>query len=124
MKTWWSILATSKPILNDHVFFLRLAYSIHIIWYYSSKIFLSQTSFSLYLHNQWTDFYKLSCVRKSHIRAICIYVGYTKATTNDWDIRLLVAIKALSANISWIAEQIYMIKLVLEGAHQSVTNDI
>ena len=25
---------------------------------------LSQTSFSLYLHNQWTDFHKLSCAGK------------------------------------------------------------
>ena len=25
---------------------------------------VSQTSFSLYLHNQWTDFYKLSCTGK------------------------------------------------------------
>ena len=51
-------------------------------------------------------------------------MGCTKATTNDWDIRPLVAVKALSAIISWKAEQIHMIELVLESAHQSVYNDI
>jgi len=44
---------------------------------------LSQTSFSLYFHNQWTDFHKLSCAGKPQMRAIHTYVGYTKATTND-----------------------------------------
>jgi len=34
------------------------------------------------------------------MRAIRTYVGCTKATTNDWDIRPSVAVKALSANIS------------------------
>ena len=57
------------------------------------------------------------------MRAIHIYVGYTKATTNDWDIRPSVAVKALSANISWTAEQIHIIKLALESAHQSVSNN-
>ena len=51
------------------------------------------------------------------MRAIHIYVECTKATTNNWDIRLLVAVKALSANISWTAEQIHTIELVLESAH-------
>jgi len=51
------------------------------------------------------------------MRAICIYVGCTKATTNDWDIRTSVAVKALSANISWMAEQICMIELALGSAH-------
>ena len=54
------------------------------------------------------------------MRAICTYVGCTKATTNDWDIRPSVAIKASSANILWMAERIRMIELVLESAHQSV----
>ena len=58
------------------------------------------------------------------MRAILIYVGCTKATINDWDIRLLVAIKALSANISRIARQICMIELVLESVHQSIYNNI
>jgi len=58
------------------------------------------------------------------MRAICIYVGYTKAATNDWDIRPSVAIKALSANISQMAKQICTIKLALESAHQYVYNDI
>ena len=85
---------------------------------------LSQTSFSLYLHNQWTDFHKLSCAGTPQMRAICTYVGCTKATINNWDIRPSVAVKALSANISWMAEQIRTIKLALESAHQSVYNDI
>ena len=51
------------------------------------------------------------------MRAICIYVGCIKATTNNWDIRPLVAVKALSANISWTAEQICMIELALKSAH-------
>ena len=58
------------------------------------------------------------------MRAICTYAEYTKATTNDWDIRPLVAIKALSANISWTAERIHTIKLALKSAHQSVYNNI
>ena len=58
------------------------------------------------------------------MRAICIYAGGTKATTNDWDIRPSVAVKALSANISWTAEWICMIELVLKSAHQSTYNDI
>ena len=85
---------------------------------------MSQTSFSLYLYNQWTDFHKLSCAGKPQIRAIHIYAGCTKATTNNWDIRPSVAIKALSANISWTAERIRTIKLALGSAHQSITNDI
>jgi len=85
---------------------------------------VSQTSFSLYLHNQWTDFHKISCSGKPQIRAICTYVGYAKVTTNDWDIRPSVAVKALSANISWMAEQIHTIELVLESAQQSVYNII
>ena len=58
------------------------------------------------------------------MRAIRICVGCTKVTTNDWDIRLSVAVKALSANISWTAEQICTIELALGSAHQSVYNDI
>jgi len=58
------------------------------------------------------------------MRAIHIYVGYIKVITNDWDIRPSVAIKASSANISWMAEQIYTIELTLESAHQSVYNNI
>ena len=30
----------------------------------SSSWVVSQTSFSLYLHNQWTNFHKLSCAGK------------------------------------------------------------
>ena len=85
---------------------------------------LSQTSFSLYLHNKWTGFNKLSCTGKPQMRAICTYAGGTKATTNDWDIRPSIAVKVLSANISWTAEQIHMIKPALGSAYQSVSNDI
>ena len=58
------------------------------------------------------------------MRTICTYVGCIKVTTNDWDIRPSVAIKALSANISWMAKQICTIELALESAHQSISNDI
>ena len=58
------------------------------------------------------------------MRAIRTYAGCTKATTNDWDIRPLVAVKASSANISWTAERIHTIELALGSAHQSVSNDI
>ena len=58
------------------------------------------------------------------MRAIYIYVECTKTTTNDWDIRPSVAVKALFANISWMAKWIYMIELALESTYQSVSNDI
>ena len=58
------------------------------------------------------------------MRAICICVECTKVTTNDRDIRPSIAVKALSANISRMAKWIHMIELVLESAHQSVSNDI
>ena len=85
---------------------------------------MSQTSFSLYLHNQWTDFHKLSCAGKPKMRAICTYVGGTKATTNNWDMRPSIAVKALFANISQTAKWICMIKLTLESVHQSIYNNI
>ena len=58
------------------------------------------------------------------MRAIHTYVGSTKATTNDWDIRPSVSVKALSTNISRTAEWIHTIELVLGSAYQSVSNDI
>jgi len=58
------------------------------------------------------------------MRAIHTYVECTKATTNDWDIRPSVAVKALSANILWTAKWICTIELELESTHQSVSNDI
>ena len=88
------------------------------------RILVLQTSFSLYFHNQWTDFHKQSCTRKPQLRAICMYVGCTKATTNDWDIRPSAAVKALSANILWTAGWIHMIKLALWSAYQFGSNDI
>ena len=73
---------------------------------FSSCNIVSQTSFSLYLHNQWTDFHKLSCAGKPQMKAIHIYVGGTRVTTNDWDIRPSVAVKVLLANILWTAKRI------------------
>ena len=58
------------------------------------------------------------------MRAIHTYMGCTKATTNDSDIRPSVAVKALSANISWTTKWIHTIELALESAHQSVSNNI
>ena len=58
------------------------------------------------------------------MRAICIYVEYTKATTNNWDIRSSVTVKSLFANISWTTGQTCTIKLALESAHQIVSNNI
>jgi len=58
------------------------------------------------------------------MRAICTYVGCTKATTNNWDIKLSVTIKVSLAIISSMAEQIHIIELALESAHQTVSNDI
>ena len=51
-------------------------------------------------------------------------MGYTKVTKNNWDIRPLVTIKVLLADISWIARQICTIKLVLESAYQTVSDNI
>ena len=104
--------------------FLFMAQSNTLLRIWRTLNSLSQTSFSLYLHNQWTDLHKLSYAEKPQMRAICIYVEYTKATTNDWDIRPSVTVKDLSANISWTAEQIHMIELALGSAHQFVYNDI
>ena len=61
---------------------------------------------------------------KSQMRAICTYVRFTETTTNNRDIRPLVTVKALFANISWMAGLIHTIELVLESAHQTVSNDI
>jgi len=58
------------------------------------------------------------------MRAIHTYVEYIKATTNNWDIRLLVTVKVSLAIISWTAKQSHTIGLVLESAHQMVSNDI
>jgi len=56
--------------------------------------------------------------------AICIYVGYTKVATKNWDIRPSVAIKVSLAIISWTAGQIHMIGLALESTHQTISDDI
>ena len=56
--------------------------------------------------------------------AIYTYMGCTKVTTNNWDIRPSVTMKVLLAIISWMVGQIHMIELVLESAHQSISDDI
>jgi len=58
------------------------------------------------------------------MRAIHTYMGCTKATTNNQDIRLSVTVKVSLANISWTARQICMIELVLESVYQIVSNNI
>ena len=58
------------------------------------------------------------------MRAIYTYIGYTKATTNNQDIRLSVTVKASFANILWMAEWIHTIELTLESAYQTVSNNI
>ena len=58
------------------------------------------------------------------MRAIYTYVGGTKMTTNNQDIRPSVTVKALFADISWMAGQICMIRLALESAHQTISNNI
>ena len=55
--------------------------------YLKIRRILSQTSFNLYLHNQWTDFHKPSCTWMLQMRAICTYTGCTKVTIDYWDIR-------------------------------------
>ena len=51
-------------------------------------------------------------------------MGFTEVLTNNGDIRLPVTVKALFANISWMVGLIHTIKLVLESAYQTVSNDI
>ena len=46
------------------------------------------------------------------MRAICTYAECTKATTNNQDIRLLVTVKSLFVNISWMTGQICTIILI------------
>ena len=60
------------------------------------KAEVSQNSFSLYLHNQWTNFHKLSYTGKPQMRAICIYIEYTQVITNNRDIELSVTIRFFS----------------------------
>ena len=49
---------------------------------------------------------------------------YIKVITNNQDIRPSVTIKALLADISWMAGQIHMIELILESTYQTVSNGI
>ena len=49
---------------------------------------------------------------------------YTKATTNNQDIRPSVTVKVSLANISWTARLIHMIELALESTHQTISDDI
>ena len=52
------------------------------------------------------------------------FISDTKVITNNWDIRSLVTIRSLFANISWMAKWICMIKLVLKNSYQTISNDI
>ena len=56
--------------------------------------------------------------------AIHTYIEYTKATTNNQDIRPLVTIKVLLADILWIAEQICTIELTLESTYWFISDNI
>jgi len=56
--------------------------------------------------------------------AICTYVEFTKATTNNQDIRSSVTVKASLTNISWTARWVHKIELALESAHQTVSDVI
>ena len=47
-----------------------------------------------------------------------------KSDNKNWDIRLLVTVKVLLAIISWMAEWIHMIELMLESTYQTLSNDI
>jgi len=121
-KSWWLSDGKNCTMSNTRVLIDKFfTQPVQIIWV---RVTLSQTSFSLYLHNQWTDFHKLSYAGKPQMRAIHTYVRGTKATTNDWYIRPSVAVKALSANISWTAKRIRTIELALGSAHQSISNNI
>ena len=78
IKSSWSVLRLLYAYPNVHI----LSSCLLLIHHMSSSR-LSQTSFSLYLHNQWTDFHKLNCAGKPQMRAIRTYMGGTKATTNN-----------------------------------------
>ena len=71
--------------INSHISLFSSLNKEYIFLFLSPNPFfiLSQTLFSLYLYNQWTNFHKLSCAGKPQMRAICVYVECTKATTND-----------------------------------------
>jgi len=56
--------------------------------------------------------------------AICTYMGYIEVTTNNQDIRPLVTVKVLLANILWMARWIHTIELPLESACKTVSDDI
>ena len=57
------------------------------------------------------------------MKAICIYAECTKVTTKNQNIRSSITEKSLFANILWMTEWIYMIKLALESVYQ-ISNDI
>ena len=58
------------------------------------------------------------------MRAICTYVGCTKVTTKNQDIKPSVTVKVLLAIISGMTEQIPTIKVALESTYQRVSNDL
>ena len=85
----------------------------------------SVTNFIQLVSPQLVDwFHKPSCAGKPQMRAICIYIGYTKVITSNQDIRPLVTVKVLLAIISGITKQIFTIKVMLESTHQMVSDNI
>jgi len=116
-----TVTVCSCALCNKSLILKKMRLCDYGMW---SWLYMSQTSFSWYLYNQWTNFHKLMCTGKPLMKAICTYVGCTKATTNNQDIRPSVTIKALFANISWTAGHICTIKYALESAHQTISNDI
>ena len=98
----WLRLHVVQPIMSSYPLPMSMLFPRGIDCNSISGSLIStmlQTSFSLYLYNQWTVFYKLSWSGKLQMRAICIYMEYTKVTTNNQDIRLSVTVKSLFANI-------------------------
>ena len=47
-----------------------------------AKVYLLQTSFSLYLCNRWTDFHKLSCTE--HTLLVYFDIYETRIVRNIW----------------------------------------
>ena len=87
LYTHWQLILESTIQKISYLGFLSIMTGAGTSCILSEKVLnvvgLLQTSFSLYLHNQWTNFHKLSCAGKPQMRAIHTYVGGTKATTNN-----------------------------------------
>ena len=116
---WWEYSYLTSVSVSLLKLLLRVIY-------WNSEHFLYVTNFIQLVSPQQVDwfFHKPSCTGKHQMKVICTYVECTKVTTNNWDIRLSVTEKSLFANISWMTRQIHIIKLALESAHQTISNDI